>query len=293
MLTPSVLCYQEEEAHVLIDDLRTLALMLPAVLADVEPSLWHRSPHFIGSQEWTLHQTVAHLAAVAEFYCSMLQLALRQEVPTTPSFQRRDLPAINQLDIQRRQHFRSSELLAAFQKALTETAEIAQHLTAEQLSWPIMVPVFNRPVTILELLEVQVMHPGMIHAAQIACPVGKAPLWHLYDHALFHRMLARFFHLMTLVYWPERGGTLCVTLQFLIAGVPGGQWYVSISPQHCEACAGRADHPQLTLWFASANALCLLFTKQLPIGQALLSRKLFVQGNLVLATRMMSLFSPT
>lgn len=270
-----------------------LAHMLPAYLTDCEPELWHRRARSTSKHEWTLHQTVAHLTAAAEFYRSTLHVAVHEQLPVPPGFQRRDLPAINQRDIQSRQHLSSTELIAAFQKALLDTVETAQQLTSEQFSWSVAVPAFNRPITLFELLEAQVMHPGMVHAAQVAYASNTSPLWHQYEDAVLHRMLTRFFRLMALVYWPERGGSLCATLRFIVVGPPGGEWCVRVSPQRCEAWEGETEKAQLTLWFANADTLCLLLTNRLRISRALLCGKLFGWGNLLFTTRLSSLFSPT
>src|SRR5882672_7553389 len=97
------------------------------IIEDIEADAWHQRERSLGESEWTLHQTVAHLAAVAEFYRSALQFALRHETLLTPGFQQRqDLPALNRRHIQERQHLHRSTLIAALQQALVDTVEIAQ-----------------------------------------------------------------------------------------------------------------------------------------------------------------------
>jgi uncharacterized damage-inducible protein DinB len=285
----------QEGAHAaVISDLFLLAELLSTFLGDVRPDAWQQRGKRVPASEWTLHQIVAHLAAAAGFYHSVLQLALAHETPVTPGFQRReDLPAVNQREIQKRQHTQPAELISALNHALMNTAEIAQHLTAEQLSWPVTVPVFNRPLTIAELLDMQVVHPGIVHAAQLARPAARGPLWQEYEDALLHRMLTRFFRLMSLIYWPERGGNLRAALQFVVAGSAGGEWYLSVSPEHCWSDEGREVDPRMTLWATNADALCQVFTGQLKPGWALLFRKLSIKGDARLALKLDSLFSPT
>lgn len=285
----------QAEAHAAaISDLFILARLLSTFLEDVRPGAWQQRGKRVPGSEWTLHQTVAHLAAASGFYHSVLQLALIHETPVTPGFQqRRDLPAVNQREIQKRQHMQPAELIAALNQALVNTAEIAQQLTPEQLSWTVTVPVFNRPLTIAELIEMQVVHPGIVHAAQLARPAGRGPLWQEYEDALFHRMLTRFFRLMSLIYWPERGGDLRTALQFVVAGPAGGEWYLSVSPEHCWSAEGRESEPQMTLWAANADTLCQVFTRQLKPARALLFRKISIKGDVRLALKLDSLFSPT
>ncbi|HEY1349048.1 MAG TPA: SCP2 sterol-binding domain-containing protein [Ktedonobacteraceae bacterium] len=284
-----------EGAHAaVISDLLLLARLLSTFLEDVTPDAWQQRGKRVPASEWTLHQIVAHLAAAAGFYHSVLQLALVHETPVTPGFQqRRDLPAVNQREIQKRQQMQPAELLAALNHALLNTAEIAQQLTAEQLCWPVTVPVFNRPLTIAELLDMQVVHPGIVHAAQLARPVSREPLWQEYEDAVLHRMLTRFFRLMSLIYWPERGGDLRGALQFVVAGPAGGEWYLSVSPEHCWSDEGREANPRMTLRATNADALCQAFTGQLKPVRALLLRKLSIKGDVRLALKLDSLFSPT
>lgn len=285
---------QEEVSSIIIEDLRALAELLPAFLEDVDPRLWRLREPGGQTSAWTLHQTVAHLAAAAEYYRSALELALQRKALIFPGFQQRqDLPAVNQREIQQRQHLQPAELITALVQALQDTITLAQQLTPDQLAWPVQIPVFNRPLTIFELLEMQAMHPGMIHAAQIARPAGKPPLWRTYSTPLLHRMLERWFRLLSLTYWPERGGKLRASIQFCIAGTAGGEWFVSIAPEQSTAGKGRTLKPRVTIQAASADALCLLFTQQIGMGQALLSRKISVRGDLFLATKFAALFSPT
>lgn len=275
-------------------DLYMHSNMLLSFLEEIDPEAWQQRERYVQGNEWTLHQTVAHLVASTEFYRSALQLALLRKTLTYPDFQqRKNLPTYNQREIVYRQHLQPSELITALRQALEEIAEMARQLSPEQFLWPIAIPVFNRPLTILELLEILITHSGVVHAAQIARPANKAPLWQRYDPRFMHRMLAHLFRLMTLTYWPERGGDLQATFQFLVAGTSGGEWYVTVSSACCQAGEGRIPRPQVTCWTADANTLCLLITGQLRIGKALLCRTLFVKGNLLLFTKFPQLFSPT
>lgn len=294
-MSKNLALYPQEGAHAaVITDLRLLARLLSMFLEDIEPDVWQQRGERVPESEWTLHQTVAHLAAAAEFYHSVLRYALTRETLVVPGFQQRqDLPAVNQREIQQRQHLQPADLMISLKQALVNTAEIAQQLTPEQFSWPVTVPVFNRSLTIFELLEMQVVHPGIVHAAQLARPAGKDPLWQAYEDAVLHRMLTRFFHLMSLIYWPERGGTLQTMLRFVVAGPAGGAWHIGVSPAACWSEEGRGPKPRMTLRAASADVLCQVFTGQLAPGRAFFARKLFVWGDVRLAFRLATLFSPT
>jgi len=285
---------QENTKREIMADLQILEGMLLSFLQRIEPAAWQRRmrPH---QAEWTLHETVAHLVAAAEFYISALRHTLRHEILVAPTFQQRqNLPAYNQQEIMLRQHLQPSQLITALQEALSQTHELAKQLTPEQISWPVQIPVFNRLPTILEVLETQITHPGLVHAAQIASPACMNPLWQEFEVDFMHRMLTRFFHLMALIYWPERGGRVDTTLQFVVDGAAGGEWYVSISPAGCQSGEGRvSDLRMTTIRAVNVDALCQIITRKMSIGQALLRKKIDVRGNLFLAGRLLFLFSPT
>jgi hypothetical protein len=285
---------QENSKLDLIADLHTLEGMLTSFLQAIKPDAWQQRERRTQTDEWTLYETVAHLAAAAEFYLSALQHTLRNEVLVIQGFQqRRDLPAYNQQEIMLRQNLSPLQLITALQEALCNTIALAEQITPAQLQWQVQVPVFNRPLTVLEVLETQATHPGLVHAVQITVPAGVDPLWSLFKEDFMHRMLTRFFHLMTLTYWPERGGNLRATLQFIVAGAAGGAWYVRIAPTGCQSGEERSPDPRVTIQATSADALCQLFTGKITIMQALFRKKISVRGNLLLATRLLSLFSPT
>ena len=290
----TALISQENTKRELMADLQILEGMLPAFLRCIEPAAWQRRmrPHPV---EWTLHETVAHLVAAAEFYVSALRHTLHHKILITPAFQQRqNLPAYNQQEIMLRQHLKPLQLITALQEALSQTRALAEQLTLEQLSWPVQIPVFNRPPTILEVLEAQLTHPGLVHAAQIASPARMDPLWQQFEVDFMHRMLTRFFHLMTLTYWPERGRRVFTTLQFVVDGAAGGEWYLGISPSGCQSGEGRSsDSRMTTIQAVNADALCQVITRKRSIGQALLRKKMSVRGNLFLASRLLFLFSPT
>ncbi|GCE07691.1 hypothetical protein KDAU_50200 [Dictyobacter aurantiacus] len=283
----------ETRQHFIATDLFSLADQLLPFLQSCHPQAWEQRGKHVRKSEWTLRQTVAHLVSACEYYLLTLQCALQHETLTIQGFsQRKDLAPLNAQEILRRQHLQPAELIAALHQALVNTATLAQQATEDQLCCSVVVPVFNRSVSVIELLEMQLVHPGIVHASQVAVPANKEPLWKCYEQDYMHRMLDRFFRLMTLIYWPERGGAIHTTIQFLVAGPAGGQWYLSITPSGCDFSAGKVPGPQVTLWAANADTLCQFFTGQLALPQAILGRKLLLWGNLIFARKMSNLFSP-
>jgi len=282
----------EEEHRILLEDLAELNELLITFLRELDPAAWHQ-PAPAGT--WTLPQTVAHLISAAEWYNSALDHTLQQQPFKTPGFQvRQDLPAYNQQQILLREHSSPEELVVALHNALASTTVLAHHMTPEQYAWPVVIPVFNRVLTLGELLETQATHPGLVHGAQIALPYGQEPLWSRYSTAFLQRMMERLFHLMSLTYWPERGKGLQATLQFKIGGAAGGHWYVQVSPTGAQTGSGKGTSVRLTVWAASADVFLRFATDSLTLRRALLTGKLFAYGQLLpLAPHILSLFSPT
>jgi hypothetical protein len=286
---------QEAMKRDIIADLHVLEEKLISFLQSVEPQAWSRKMRPYRRGEWTLAETMAHLVTVAEFYVSAIQHTVRQEIVQTPGFTRRqDLPGYNQQAIRLRQHLQPAQLITALQGALLRTCELAEQITPEQLLWPVQMPVFNRYPTLLEVLETQATHPGMVHGAQLTVPARVDPIWRSFEGDVMHRMLTRFFHLMTLIYWPERGGGKRATLQFVVEGAGGGEWYIRFSPTECQTGEGRSSDPRITtIQAVSADALCCVFMRKISVSQALVSRKIALKGDILLASRLLFLFSPT
>lgn len=244
--------------------------------------------------EWSFHQTLAHVTSAAEIYALALQSTLSGKPFSYPGLSKRtDLARLNQSEIAARQHLSPLTLAENLSKALLQTAELAHSVTSEQSQLPVTIPFFNRPLTVAEAFAAQLSHSGLLHAAQLASPIGARPLWTSYTPDFLHRQLTRFFQLMTLVYWPERGGKLQATLQFIVQGDAGGRWCVTIGPSGGSSYEGDAGKADVTLWSCDAHTLCLFFTSQVPALQLIVTGKMFLWGNIFLATKMSSLFSPT
>ena len=246
------------------------------------------------SKEWTFHQTLAHVTAAAEMYLQALEVTLNKSDFVYPGMQRRvDLAALNDHEIGMRHHLSIQVLAQNLAKALERTAQLAYTLPPDLLTVPVSLPIFNRPLTVAEVLDMQIVHPGILHAAQLANPVGIRPLWTDYSPEFMHRQIARFFQVMSLIYWPERGGELRARLNFIIAGPGGGRWSVTIEPAggtFCEHTVSRAD---VTMWIRNTQAFCQFFTNQESALSSLYKGKLVIWGDLRLAWKLAWLFSPT
>src|SRR5579884_1708487 len=155
----------EEMSHILAEFCDTV---LASELAEGQQDRTRRKE----SKEWTFHQTLAHVTAAAEFYQQALETTLSGAIFSPRMQQRSDLSSINEHEIAARQHMTRRALTQDLLRAFKHTTQRVQTLTPEALTQQVNVPLFNRPLTIAEVLDMQLVHPGILHAAQLTNAVG-------------------------------------------------------------------------------------------------------------------------
>lgn len=274
-------------------DFQELGQILAQCLAGVTPAGWQRLSE-PGNKGWTLHQTLAHLVAVAELYQQAIECALDGRPFVQPGLSKReDLGAVNEQEIAKRLVVAPAGLMAQLLATFEQTANLAATLGPTDWERLVAVPAYNRPVSVKILVGAQLAHVGFVHAAQIARPIPAKPLWVHYRPELMQRLITYFFGIMSYAYWPERGQGLDTAINFVAAGRGGGRWFVEMNPAGGHSGLGRNPKAGLTLWFPTAQILAQLFTGQLSPGWAALSGRVFGWGNLPLAFRLPQLFQPT
>lgn len=281
-------------SYALAGDLLELREIFAGFFERVKPDDWNRrSERRVAA--WTLREVVAHLGAVAEAFNTAAVAGLAgQAALELPGITRRaDLKAWNKAEIAARADKTPAQLVDALLATLSEAARQAACLEVDALAREVQTPFYNRPLTIAELFGGSLSHAGIVHAAQVANPVRKQPLWLFYRPGMMRRQLTRFFHILGLAYWPERGGELQAAIAFNASGQGGGSWLVRVGPEGGHGQIGRLRSPDLSLSFASADLLCRVFTVQTSPWRALLLRQLSVSGDLGLARRFPRLFNPT
>ncbi len=245
-------------------------------------------------KEWTFNQILAHVTAAAEIYQQALEATLTGAPFVYSGMQKRaDLAALNDHEIAERQHLASQTLTQHLLKAFEHTTQLTHTLTPDLLARQANVYIFNRPITVAELLDAQLVHPGILHAAQLTNAVGMKPLWVHYPSEFMHRQITRFFQVMALVYWPERGGDLQASINFIIAGPGGGRWSVTIQPSGSYCSEQNAHRTALTIWVRDTHALCQFVTNQESVLSALCKGKLLIWGDVRLGLKLSWFFSPT
>ncbi|MCB8943668.1 MAG: maleylpyruvate isomerase N-terminal domain-containing protein [Ardenticatenaceae bacterium] len=276
--------------HQLAADIHTIHDIFAAFFAQLIEADWQRLTEPNG---WTLHQTVAHLDAVAGAYQQTIEaiLSYRQvDFDREGVYQREDLPRWNEEQIAVRLKRPIPDLCTSFLATLQTAAVSAAHRQAAELPQTHIFPVYNSSMTLAQLYGGQAAHPGFVHAAQVAKGANRPPLWQQYPPDLLQRQITRFLHLMSLSYWPQRG-QMHTTINLVVPR--RASWHLRLSLEGCEAYEGKGERPSLTLWFRSLEALSRSFTLQASPLRAILTGQVLAWGNLSLAFRLNTLFDPT
>ncbi|HJR79672.1 MAG TPA: maleylpyruvate isomerase N-terminal domain-containing protein [Anaerolineales bacterium] len=280
------------DPQMLAADLLEVKRIYAAFFAARSQADWsrHTEPHARG---WTLRETVAHLDSVGQAYLQAAEATLAGQPCHIPGMlQRTELPAWNQREIEARAPRSIADICNSFLGTLQQASNSVARLSSGILSQTTHFPFYHRPISLGELFGGEAAHPGLVHAAQVARGAGVAPLWVQYPPALLHRQLTRFFHLMALSYWPERGGKLQAAIRLSAAGPGGGSWTVTLAPTGGQVAEGTRQPPRLRIWFRNADSLCRAMTFQLSPLRAVLSAQAFAWGDLRLAFQMGWLFNP-
>jgi hypothetical protein len=266
-----------------------------SIYADLFQSLdttgWDK-PSQRGRKEWTLHETIAHLCALNGAGVESIIHTLRGETYTFRGLESRyHFKAYNRDGIDGRLGMPPDELCAELLRVHREAADIARTLQPGQAEVTASMPIYNRPIQIIEALGIIVMHAGLIHTAQVAEPAGVPPLWTQLSPEVRHRQIGRVMRAFSLLYRQDIGGSLRAGLAFHVDGPGGGEWYVNVAPEAATSGEGATESPRLTLRFREMADFCRMVTGRLNLPIALVSRKLRLHGDLRLFLRMGTLFS--
>ncbi len=281
------------DPQTLATDLIEVRRIFDRFFAARSPADWERRTERSG-RGWTLRETVAHLDSIGQTYHQSIQAALAGHAYPIPGLVKRtDLPTWNQRQIEARAHLPMTMICDSFLHTLQQAADCAAHLSLTASARTIPLPIYGRPLAVAELLGGQAAHPGIVHAAQVANGASVAPLWVQFTPELMQRQITRFFRMMSLSYWPERGGNLRTTITLIAAGQGGGKWQITLAPEGSSVATEPIPRSTLRVWFRNTDVLCRAFTLQLSPLRALLTAQALAWGDLRLGFRLESLFSPT
>jgi hypothetical protein len=277
--------------QILADDLTEVGRIYTRFFASLDQNSWDK-PVKGGSKEWTLHETIAHLCALNGAGLECIQHALRGEPYTFIGLENRfKFNAYNRKGIDELLSMPMEALFTKFLAIHNEAASIARSLQPEKAERTIQMPIYNRPVRIIEALSIIMIHAGLFHSAQVAEPAGLPPLWMQLSPEIRHRTIGRVMRAFSLLYRLDIGGSMRDTLAFRVDGPGGGEWHVDLSPKAPKSGEGVADHPGLVIHLRETAVFCQMLTGRfnLPIG--LISGRMKLRGDLRLFLRMNTLFS--
>jgi hypothetical protein len=279
------------DPQILADDLYEVRRIYAEFFSGLKMENWER-PIKAGSKEWTLHETVAHLCALTGAGLESIQSTLRGEEYVFDGLtDRYHFNAFNRHGIDEHLSLPMQELCAEFLSILDETACIARNLRPEQIELASEMPIYNRPVKIVEAMSIMMFHAGLHHSAQVAEPMGIPPLWKQLSPEIRHRVIGRVMRALSLLYRYDLGGDLQAVIAFKMDGPGGGSWHVDVSPESTFSAEGVAAHPSLLLHLNKTDVFCQMFTGRLNLPLALLTGHLKLHGDLRLFPRFGTLFS--
>jgi hypothetical protein len=279
------------DPQILADDLCEVRRIYAEFFSSLKLENWEK-PVKGGSKEWTLHETVAHLCALTGAGLESIQCTLHgEEYVFNGLTDRYHFNAFNRHGIDEHLSLPMRELCAEFLSILDETACSARNLRPDQCELASEMPIYNRPVKIVEAMSIMMFHAGLHHSAQVAEPMGVPPLWKQLAPEIRHRVIGRVMRALSLLYRYDLGGDLQAVIAFKMDGPGGGNWHVDVSPESTFSEEGVASHPSLLLHLNRTDVFCQMFTGRLNLPLALLSGHLKLHGDLRLFPRFGTLFS--
>ena len=278
---------------VMMADLAIIRGLVRSFFSLIQAEDWER-PTENSPNGWTLKEAFCHVVAVAELINQALEGVISEVgEQTSPVKSRYELADFNQKHIALREQLPPEYLFQSFLESILSTERVLKDLSQKELERPIPLNVYNRPLSVAELIGNQLVHPSIVHGAQLANGIGVTPLWQHFSPELMNRQLTRFMHIFSHAYWPERGGDLSAVLNFNIRGEGGGCWHVGLDQDGGFAGLGCVKQPTTTLYFSSPDAFCSALTLQLSPIKAVLTGKCFAWGNIPLAFKLAHLFTPS
>jgi hypothetical protein len=279
------------DPQTLADDLSAVSRIYTHFFAGLDETSWEK-PVKGSPKEWNQHETTAHLAALNGDGLDSIQHTLRGEPYTFTGLDNRyQFNAWNRAGINRYLSLPRKTLCAKVVDILDQVASIARSLPPDQAEITVKMPIYNRPIKIVEALGIINFHAGLSHSAQVAEPAGVPPLWMQLSPEIRHRIIGRVMRAFSLLYRLDIGGSQRATLVFRVDGPGGGEWYVKLSPDAPTSGEGHVDHPALAIHLRETAVFCQMLTSRINLPIALISGAMKLRGDLRLFRRMGSLFS--
>lgn len=275
----------------LADDLAELRAIYREFFETLTEADWKR-PAKRGPKEWNLQQTVAHLCALNGAGLESIRGTLAGQPYKFEGLEDRfHFKDYNLHGIDQHMSLPVTELACEFLGILDGASAIARGLTRKQAAITSEMPIYNRPVKVIEALGIIMFHAGLHHSAQVTEPVGAEPLWKHLSPAIRCRVIGRVMRALSLLYRYDLGGELKATFVFRVDGPGGGCWYVDVRPGATVSGEGAACPPSLIIHLRETAVFCRMFTGRINLPLALLTRQMKLGGDLRLFPRFGALFS--
>ncbi len=279
------------DPQTIADDLSEVRRIYSQFFAELTEADWDK-PVKRRSREWTLHEAVAHQCALNGDGLESIKHTLRDEKYTFSGLDNRyKFNAWNRKGIDDRLEIPMKELDSKLLGILDEAASIAHNLTPGQAGMTAQMPIYNRPIKIVEALGIITFHTGLSHSTQVAEPAGLPPLWVQLSPEIRHRIIGRVIRAFSLLYRIDIGGLLRTSIVFRVEGPGGGEWHVDLSIDNPNSGEGTVEHPGLVIQMRKTDVFCIMLTKRLNLPKALISGDMKLRGDLRLFLRMGDLFS--
>jgi hypothetical protein len=279
------------DPEILADDLAEVRRIYARFFSSLSGASWEK-PVKGGPREWRLHETVAHLCALNGDGLESIEHALEGQPYVFRGLDTRyEFNAFNRKGIDEHLAVPLAALCARLLEILDEAARIARSLRPDQVEATVHMPIYNRPVCIVEALSIICLHTGLFHSTQVAEPAGVPPLWTELSPEIRHRMIGRTMLAFSLLYRHDIGDPLRTTLVFRVAGPGGGEWHVDLAPEAATSGEGVVGHPGLKIDMRNTDVFCRMLTSRLNLPLSLVTGALRLHGDLRLFLRMNTLFS--
>jgi hypothetical protein len=275
----------------LADDLCEVQRIYVAFFSGLSQGDWDRSVKG-GPKEWNLRETVAHLCALNGAGLESIRSTLLGKSYTFSGLtDRYQFHAYNRSGIDDHLALPVNWLSSRLLDILGESADIARQLSPEQAQAASEMPIYNRPVKIIEALSIIMFHTGLHHSAQVAEPAGVSPLWQHLSPDIRHRTIGRVMRALSLLYRKDLGGDLRAVFAFRVGGPGGGDWYVQVTPGIADSGSGPVERASLTFNLRTTDIFCQMFTGRINLPLALLGGRLKLRGDLRLFPKFGKMFS--
>lgn len=276
------------------EDLHTLRDVYRHLWDTVPPQAWNQ-PTGERPKDWTMHQTLAHVVAVAQTFNRAVEQTLGGEAFAIEGMTAREqLGDWNTREIARLGALPPRTLAALLDAEFTRAIGFIEPVMANAAQ-TVVVPVYNRAAPLPNLLAWQLSHGGIIHAAQLMRPLAQPPLWEQYPLEMQQRQVSRFLLNFSWAYWQQANpADFVAVVEMHISGEHGGTWQLIAAGDGGDVHMGSAQTPTVRLVFNAPKTLFEMFTASLNLRDALKQGALRFEGmGMSDAMNLLRYFSPS